>query len=98
MWNRDNPICKEIAVRLAAEEKNPRGAFAEPLGNVQRSRECGCEVCNVVCRMLDESEEKIGPGIGVGVRDGEESVEVEFNGSGMRVRGLEGFVTDCELG
>ncbi|KAF2787239.1 HET-domain-containing protein [Melanomma pulvis-pyrius CBS 109.77] len=99
MWDHSNPICKKIAVRLAAEEKDPRGAFAEPIGNVQRSRECACAVCNVVCRMLDESEKKLGPGVGVRVGYAknsveEDKVEVNFNRSGIEVGGLEGFVTD----
>lgn len=96
MLTTSNPICKEIDTRLVREKENPRGVFGDPVGNVAKSRECGCEMCSLVCRMLDESE-KEQANAKVATEEAHRDVKVEFSGAGMSVQGLEIFVTDREF-
>jgi hypothetical protein len=95
MLTYSNPICKAVDDRLVREKENPRGVFADPTGDIAKSRECGCKICSLVCRMLDDSKKEEAEAK-FKARKTPTDVTLEFSGAGMKVEGLEAFVTECE--
>jgi hypothetical protein len=93
MLTYSDAVCKQVNARLAHQKDTPEGVFADPTGNVAKSRECGCQICSLVCDMLDESgNEQAETKIDEAHRD----VRINFSGAGMSVERIEAFVTDCE--
>lgn len=94
MLTYSDAVCKQVNARLVRQKDTPEGVFADPTGNVAKSRECGCEICSLVCEMLDESGKEHTE---AKIDEAHKDVRVNFSGAGMSVEDIEAFVTDCEL-
>jgi len=93
MLTDSDAVCKQVNARLARQRDTPQGVFADPIGNIAKSRQCGCEICSLVCKIFDESSKER---VETEAEEVHRDVKVDFSEAGMSVEGLEVFVTDCE--